>query len=965
VTLPTNNPFLKKAYTPIEFTPHQIEELIKCQADPEYFLRNYYTLKTADGEEKLFEPYPYQLRFLRAMVDDRFVIGKIGRQLGKSSIVIAFLLHSILFFPNREILLLSKSEIDAIALLSRIKYAYEKIPQWMQQGVLRNDAKRFELENKSSIQVRATTEGAGRSGSYWCVFADEFAFVPANLAHEFYTAAYPTVSSGKQSKFIIVSCVTKNSYVFTPHGPRRISEFIDNNQIVNPNLGYKVLPYAVAGKDKLHQGDIMVNSGVSKTYKIKSQCSDLECSPAHKLWVCDKNGHYGWKKAEDVQVGEWIGLRYGLNLWGNYDSIKDLQRTLSFKEHSRFEVPLSLNEDLAYFLGLFLAEGYARPIYGVGGDLTGGQVTITCGDDIAHVFEKLGLKYSKSDDVHYTVNSKSLFLFLKEFGFDPALKAKNKVVPDRLFMCSEKVICSFLRGYFDGDGTITQGQYGIIGACSASSVLIDQIRILLMNLGILSGRTYYKTTQTKKVKAWSERHVLEISMCEQRKLFMEKVGFGLKRKADKYSYNPLKKLVTKDYIPFGRRYFQIEENKTYDRSENISRARAIAAGVCHEIVDPNIKWDVVRKIETGENEVFDFSLPHVEDDPWCHSVLYNGYIGHQTPNGINLFYKLWMDAKAKKNNYTTVEAHWSEHPDRDEKWARQEEKALGSEKFAQEYLAEFLGSADTLISSSKLRMLVHSDPIFEQQNYQLWDMPKLNHKYVICSDIAEGIGRDYTVAVIIDVTSLPYQYVGKYRSNRISPLSLPKLLYSLGKQFNEAHVLVETGAACQGIGEQVGNTLYFELEYENVFCSTKGVGRGGQELEWTPGKTRNMGVRTTRATKAKGCASLKHLVENDQLIIPDFEAHEELSNFKKIGNTFRAEDTLTDDIAMSLVIFGWLCKQTNFEDLTETKVIAHDEGDLILPLVYDGLNDPGDVIVDTENNLLWQRKVNFIAGIGY
>jgi hypothetical protein len=119
-----------------------------------------------------------------------------------------------------------------------------------------------------------------------------------------------------------------------------------------------------------------------------------------------------------------------------------------------------------------------------------------------------------------------------------------------------------------------------------------------------------------------------------------------------------------------------------------------------------------------------------------------------------------------------------------------------------------------------------------------------------------------------------------------------------------------------------------------------------------PGKGKNMGVRTTRSTKAKGCASIKHLIENDQIIIPDFQIIEELSNFKKIGNTFRCEDGQNDDIVMTLVIFGWLCKQTQFEELSETKAEAKEEEEFILPIVHDGMNDVNSFV---DSGLVWTR----------
>lgn len=205
-----NNPHLKRAYVDVHLTQDEVDEYVKCKDDPFYFLQNYYWIKTPGGQEKLFVPRPYQRQMLEEMINNRFVISKWPRQSGKSTIVVAFFLWVVMFHPNRETLILSKTEVDAKGMLARFKFAYEKIPMWMQTGILKWDATLIELENKSSIKVGPTTAAAGRSGSYNIVFLDEFAFVDGNKAQEFYTSVYPTITAPAEpgdepTKLIIVS----------------------------------------------------------------------------------------------------------------------------------------------------------------------------------------------------------------------------------------------------------------------------------------------------------------------------------------------------------------------------------------------------------------------------------------------------------------------------------------------------------------------------------------------------------------------------------------------------------------------------------------------------------------------------------------------------------------------------------------------------------------------------------------
>ena len=90
-------------------------------------------------------------------------------------------------------------------ILGRIQKAYEYLPAWLQQGIMTWNKGSLELENGSKIFAYATSAGGVRGGTYNLIFLDEFAFVPHNMAVEFFTSTYPVISSGQTSKVIIVS----------------------------------------------------------------------------------------------------------------------------------------------------------------------------------------------------------------------------------------------------------------------------------------------------------------------------------------------------------------------------------------------------------------------------------------------------------------------------------------------------------------------------------------------------------------------------------------------------------------------------------------------------------------------------------------------------------------------------------------------------------------------------------------
>ena len=200
-----SNPNLKKIGVNLEFTQDQIQEYIKCAKDPIYFVKNYVKIVHVDKGLIPLNLYEYQERMINQFDKNRFVITKMPRQSGKSTAVIGFILHYILFNENKNIALLANKAELARELLARLQKAYENLPLWLQQGVVTWNKGSIEIENGSKILATSTTGSAARGQSFSLVFLDEFAFVPHNIADEFFKSVYPTISSGQETKMIIVS----------------------------------------------------------------------------------------------------------------------------------------------------------------------------------------------------------------------------------------------------------------------------------------------------------------------------------------------------------------------------------------------------------------------------------------------------------------------------------------------------------------------------------------------------------------------------------------------------------------------------------------------------------------------------------------------------------------------------------------------------------------------------------------
>ena len=486
------NPNLKKAHTKSRFTKKQVDEVMKCLEDPKYFIEHYLKIVTIDKGLVPFEMYDFQRKMVDTFHDNRFTICKLPRQSGKSTIIVSYLLHYVLFNDNVNVAILANKSSTARDLLGRLQLAYEYLPKWMQQGVLNWNKGSLELENGSRIVAASTSSSAVRGSTFNIIFLDEFAYVPNNIAEEFFSSVYPTISSGKSSKVMIIS----------------------------------------------------------------------------------------------------------------------------------------------------------------------------------------------------------------------------------------------------------------------------------------------------------------------------------------------------------------------------------------------------------------------------------------TPHGMNMFYKMWMDAVNKKSTFVPVEVHWSEVPGRDEAWKEQTIKNTSESQFQTEFECEFLGSVDTLINAQKLKTMAVIDPKRSPGGLDVYELPIKDHTYVITVDVARGVQNDYSAFVVIDSTKAPYKIVAKYRNNDIKPIVFPNILKKVADHYNKAYVLIEIN----DLGQQVADAMQFELEYDNMMMVTQ-RGRAGQVLGGGfSGRGNQLGVRMTKGTKKIGTSNLKSLIEADKLIINDFDIIAELSTFISKGKSFEAETGAHDDLVMCLVIFSWVANQRYFKELTNVDV---------------------------------------------
>ena len=268
--------------------------------------------------------------------------------------------------------------------------------------------------------------------------------------------------------------------------------------------------------------------------------------------------------------------------------------------------------------------------------------------------------------------------------------------------------------------------------------------------------------------------------------------------------------------------------------------------------------------------------------------------------------------------------------------------------YTNEYIShnctEFLGSSSTLLSPSALESLKFKKPVGtygDNKDFKIYATPEKGNNYCITVDVSEGVGRDYSVVSVIDVTQTPYQQVAMLRSNIIAPLLLADLVSRVGKLYNDAYVVIESNS----YGKQTCDALWYDYEYENIMLSRAPENNerlvGGGRAKISPG------VKTTKTTKNVGCSTLKGLIESNQLIINDYDTIQELGSFTFVGTSYKADKGKTDDIVMSLVIFAWFSAQPYFNDtfdvntreIIRQNILQNAEYEEAFGFLDDGLDD--------------------------
>ena len=910
-------------------------ETILCAKDPIYFIKKYVKIEHPGQGSIPFNLFPFQEKVLNDFRNHNKNIVLKARQMGISTVTAAYSLWLMVFKQNKNIICLATKQETAKEIVTRCKYAYSNLPSWLKPEAIKNNELSLHLKTGGRIAAETAAVDAARGKALSLLILDEVAAM--RDAEEMWLAAQSAIMHGG-GNCIMISCVTKDTYIHSKErGIIQIQDFINKNV----SGGYIIPKYSILGKNKFRSGNLFFNNGLVDTKIIKTKFSELECSNNHKLWAFKSSENtFRWVESKDLTLDDYISIQYNTNYWVNNDSIDDF-----IPSTKRIKYPFSfskLTKELCYFIGLFISEGWYS-------DHT---ITITCGDNISKILNDLNLHFYNVDGLHYQITNKNLCEFLNYLGFDKTDKANRKHIPQKLMMISEENMSYLLKGIFDGDGCSKKSKISLV---STSEKLINQVRFLLNNFGILSSKYITKKELKNSYKCTKIKHNYDTYSLEIYgkfvKTFYNKIGFLFNRK--QINFENLKncnfdRSTSNDVIPnsleiikkiqlltnkkihelnfeTGLKLNGILNSKKIYKTNHISRENVIILYnkyrnlfseedriMYDKIICENLYWVKIKNISESKNETFDFSLPHNENDFWCHSIIYNGILGHQTPKGTgNFYHKTWVSAESGENGFNPIRLHWQLHPEYNQEWRDEQTKLLGDKGAKQECDGVFTGTGDTVIDSTLVTYYmdnIKKEPISKSyigDALWTWKYPDYSKSYMVVADVARGDGADFSTAHILDLEN--NEQVAEFKG-KMPPKDFGNFLVGISSQYNKALLVIENNSfghttiqECIDIG--YSNLFYTSNNLEFIEVEKQTSNKLNKESRKSvPGFTTTSKNRTIMISKL----DMYMRDKENGVIINSIRTLEELNTFIWNGGRPEAMKGYNDDLVMALCIGLWV-----------------------------------------------------------
>jgi hypothetical protein len=262
------NPNLPTENSKFEWTPKMLKELKKATQNLLYFAENFFYIVNLDRGREKISLHSCQKRSLRKMRDNRFFILLASRQIGKTTMMTIYTLWHACFNNDQRILIVANKEGTAKEIFSRIRMAYEELPNWLKPGVSEYGKESLKFTNGTTIGISTTTGTAARGQSINVLVLDELAFIEPHLVESFWKSVYPVISSSKKSKVFIAS---------TANGTDNLFYKIWNGAIEETNgWGFdRILWDEIPGRDEKWKIETMRTIGSQEAFDQEFGCEFL------------------------------------------------------------------------------------------------------------------------------------------------------------------------------------------------------------------------------------------------------------------------------------------------------------------------------------------------------------------------------------------------------------------------------------------------------------------------------------------------------------------------------------------------------------------------------------------------------------------------------------------------------------------------------------------------------------------
>ena len=624
------NKNLKNKDVKLQFSKEQIEEYLKCASDVDYFCENYVKIVSVDKGLVPFKPFQYQKNMFKAFNDNRFTICKMPRQVGKTTGVVGYLLHKILFNENYNIAVLANKQVQAREILSRVQLAYEWLPKWLQQGIVEWNKGNIELENGSKILASATSSSAVRGQSYNCVAGNskidilfegkEYNITLSDLNNLLANSSKHTNIINTLTEDILLNEVNINVF------RQQVHQMVLSNSIQEETY-FESTNRDSSYNTKMHGWNRSFRQSSEIDYKrafISSSIinkNDFRQSDKEKTLICL------------LSHGEWETGKTSQNELERSDILHERAITTSKGTHDRKKT-FERNEKENFFIQSWK--------------------DTELGTSIKKFRCKKRNKYSEDSRmeakyIQFADWKKEDKRALRQDKQEPSEDIKNSGKTSRY----EEIRRSKSKDEQSSQGKNTLEQ-GLKIKTADGYKLFDGIRKTIgqkvLKLSLSCGKTI---TCTEDHKISTEYGWLEAKLCE---------GLIVNTVDGKSIVDS----ISTDTITDVYDILQVEDVNSF-YANNI-------------LVHNCVYLDEFAFVPRNVQDAFFASV-----FPTITSGATSKLLITSTPNGMNLFYKIWMDSVNGNNDYARVDVHWSDVPGRDEAWKDLMIRSTSVDQFRQEF----------------------------------------------------------------------------------------------------------------------------------------------------------------------------------------------------------------------------------------------------------------------------------------